>query len=124
MNKAKLQSMAAISTILNPRMKLQKLREYGWTAEELSRDRQAFFKAFDAYIARFGSTQVNIETEEEDSDDELALHGVIQTVPHLLIKSSGTEAERYLNEPLLKKGDKRTYAEFWKGASTFYPILS
>jgi hypothetical protein len=66
----------------------------------------------------------NTETEEEDSDDELALHGVIQTIPHSLIKSSGTEAERYLNEPLLKKGDKRIYAEFWKDASTFYPILS
>jgi hypothetical protein len=62
MNKAKLQSTAAISTILNPRMKLQKLREYRWTAEELSRDRQAFFKAFDTYIARFGSTHCNAET--------------------------------------------------------------
>jgi hypothetical protein len=105
-------------------MKLQKLREYRWTAEELSRDRQAFFKAFDIYIARFGSTQGNTETEEEDSDDELALHGVIQTIPHSQIKSSGTEAERYLNEPLLKKGDKRTYTEFWKGVSMFYLILS
>jgi hypothetical protein len=112
MNKAKLQSTAAISTILNPQMKLQKLCEYGWIAKELSRDQQAFFKAFDAYIARFSSTRVNIETEEEDLDDELALHGVIQTVPHSPIKSSGTEAERYLNQPLLKKGDKRTYAEF------------
>jgi hypothetical protein len=37
-------------------MKLQKLWEYGWTAKEISQDRQAFFNAFDAYVAQFGST--------------------------------------------------------------------
>jgi len=121
LDKAQLQSTAAIAMILNPRMKLQKLWEYGWTAEELLRDQQAFFDTFDAYVTRFGSTQDNIETEDEDSDDELALYGVIQTVPHSL---SGTEAQRYLNEPLLKKGDKMTYIQYWKGASTFYPILA
>ena len=36
---------------------------------------------------------------------------------------SRTEVEQYLLEPLLKKSDKKTYAEFWQGASTFYPIL-
>jgi hypothetical protein len=25
---------------------------------------------------------------------------------------------------LLKKADKKTYAKYWKGASTFYPILA
>ena len=108
--KAKLQSTAAIATILNPRMKLHKLREYGWTAEELSRDQQAFFDAFDAYITRFGNMEENLETADKDSDDKLALHGVIQTVPHSPIKSPGTEAQRYLNEPVLKKGDKMTYS--------------
>jgi hypothetical protein len=36
---------------------------------------------------------------------------------------SRTEVEQYLAEPLLKKSDKKTYTEFWQGASTFYPIL-
>jgi hypothetical protein len=123
-DKAKLQSTAAVAMILNPRMKLQKLREYRWTSEELQRDQKAFFDTFDAYITRFGSTDDNIETENDDSDDELALHGVIQTVPHLPIKSSGTEAQWFLNEPLLKKGDKMTYTQYWKGALTFYPVLA
>jgi hypothetical protein len=104
-------------------MKLQKLREYGWTTQELSRDRQAFFDAFDAYVTRFGTTK-DKETNDEDSDDELALHGVIQSIPYSPVKSSGSEAERYLTEPLLKKGDKKTYTEYWKGALTFYPILA
>lgn len=104
-------------------MKLQKLREYSWTAEELSRDRQAFFEAFDAYVVQFSTPQA-IETDNEDSDDELALHGVIQIVPYSPIKASSTEVERYLNEPLLKRGNKKTYSEYQKGASTFYPILT
>ena len=56
-------------------------------------------------------------------NDELALHGIINPVALSPIKSSGTEVERYLSEPLLKKSDKKTYTEFWQGASTFYPIL-
>jgi hypothetical protein len=39
------------------------------------------------------------------------------------MKPSGSEVERYLSEPLLKESDKKSYAEFWQGASTFYPIL-
>jgi hypothetical protein len=57
-------------------MKLQKLREYSWTAEEFSRDRLAFFDAFDVYVVRFGSPQA-VSSDNEDSDDELALYGVI-----------------------------------------------
>jgi hAT family C-terminal dimerisation region len=57
-------------------------------------------------------------------DNELALYRVIQIVPYSLIKASGTEVEQYLNEPFLKRGDKKTYSEYWKGASTFYLILT
>ena len=92
-------------------MKLQKLREYRWTAEEISQDQQAFFNAFDAYTVQFGTTK-DKETDDEDSDNELALHKVIQTVPHSPIKLTRTEAEQYLTEPLLKKADKKTYAKY------------
>jgi hypothetical protein len=51
------------------------------------------------------AAHIAMRRQEEDSDDELTLRGVIQTVPHSPIKSSGMEAEQYLNEPLLKKGD-------------------
>jgi hypothetical protein len=72
----------------------------------------SFDDAFDAYTVSFSSIYENIEALDEDSDDELALYGVIQTIPHQLIKSSGIEAEHYLNKPLLKKEDKNTYAKF------------
>jgi hypothetical protein len=36
LNKAKLQSVAAIATILNLQMKLQKLHKLGWSKEELA----------------------------------------------------------------------------------------
>ena len=61
--------------------------------------------------------------DKEDSDNKLALHGIIQLLASL-VKSFGTEAERYLNEPVLKKSDKKTYTQFWKGAASFYPILA
>ena len=115
--------MAAITTILNPRMKLHKLRELEWTSAELSRDRQAFTDVFDAYLTRFGQAEDEDYAEDDDLDDELALYGIINPVALSPIKSSGTEVERYLSESLLKKSDKKTYAEFWQGASTFYPIL-
>jgi hypothetical protein len=104
--------VAAITTILNPRMKLHKLRELGWTSAELSRDQQAFIDVFDAYLTRFGQAEDEDYAEDDDSDDELALHGIINPVALSPIKSSGTEVERYLSESLLKKSDKKTYAEF------------
>jgi hypothetical protein len=56
-------------------MKLQKLREYGSTAEEILQDWQAFSEAFDIYVVQFSSMQA-IETDE-DSDDKLALYSII-----------------------------------------------
>jgi hypothetical protein len=92
-------------------MKLYKLRELGWILVELLRDRQAFTDAFDAYLTRF-SQEDEINIEDDDLDDELALHGIINPVALSPIKSSRTKVERYLSEPLLKKSDKKTYAEF------------
>jgi Domain of unknown function (DUF4413) len=112
LDKAKLQSIAAIATILNPRMKLHKLRELGWTSVELSRDRQAVIDTFDAYLTRFSQAEDEVDAEDDDLDDELALYGIINPVALSPIKSFGTEVERYLLEPLLKKSDKKTYAEF------------
>jgi len=97
-------------------MKLSKLRELGWTTEELKRDRQAFLNVFDAYVARYSSTDSNIKTEdkgEEESDNELALD--IDIVAKSLLKtplSLGSEAERYLAEPPSKKSNKQTYSEY------------
>jgi hypothetical protein len=53
LSKAKLQSVAAIATILNLQMKLHKLCKLGWTSAELSQDRQAFVDTFNAYLTRF-----------------------------------------------------------------------
>jgi hypothetical protein len=103
-------------------MKLHKLRELGWSSTELSRDRQAFTNAFDVYLTRFSQIDEG-GASDSDSDDELALYEIINPVALSPIKSSSTEVEHYLSEPLLKKSDKKTYAEFWQGASTFYPIL-
>ena len=124
LDKAKLQSVAAIATILNSRIKLNKLHELGWSSAELAQDRQTFLNAFDAYVIGFGSTEENTDIQDEDSDDELAIHGIINPIALSPIKASGTEAERYLNEPILRKSDKKTYTEFWHSASTFYPILA
>jgi hypothetical protein len=109
-------------------MKLSKLRELGWTTEELKRDRQAFLDVFDAYVARYSSKDSNIETEdegEEESNDELALDiDIVAESPLKTPLSLGSEAERYLAEPPLKKSNKQTYSESWKGATSFYPILA
>jgi hAT family C-terminal dimerisation region len=78
---------------------------------------------FIRYLTRFGHADDEANAEDEDSDDELALHGIINPVALSPVKSSGSEVEQYQSEPLLKKSDKKTYAEFWQGASTFYPIL-
>lgn len=67
LSKAKLQSVAAIATILNPRIKLHKLRELGWSSAELSRDRQAFMGAFDAYLTRFSQA-------EDEVDEKMMTH--------------------------------------------------
>ena len=48
-------------------MKLQKLRKLGWTSSELSRDRQAFTDAFDAYLTRFSQTDDGVDAEHDDS---------------------------------------------------------
>jgi len=53
--------------------------------------------------------QNNIKTKVNNSNNELALYKVIQTVPYSLIKSTSTKAQRFLNKPLLKKADKMTY---------------
>ena len=112
LNKAKLQLVAAIATILNPQIKLYKLCKLGWTLAELLQDRQAFTNAFDAYLTRFSHTDNEVEVEDNDSDNELALYRIINPVALSPIKSSGTEIERYLLEPLLKKSDKKTYSKF------------
>jgi hypothetical protein len=83
---------------------------------------------FSAYVARYGSKDSNIETKDkgkEELDNELALD--IDIVAESLLKtllSLGFEAERYLAEPPLKKSNKQTYSEYWKGATSFYPILA
>jgi hypothetical protein len=105
-------------------MKFQKLREYGWTSRELKQDQQAFFNVFNVYIIQFSIIEDALKLGNDDFNNKLALYRVIQTVPHSLIKSTSTEAQWYLNEPLLKKADKMTYSQYWKGASTFYPILA
>jgi hypothetical protein len=92
------------------------------TLLELSRDWQAFTNVFDTYFTRFGNTNYG-DAKDDDLDDELALYKIINPVALLLLKSCRSEVERYLSEPLLKKSDKKSYAEFWQGASTFYPIL-
>jgi hypothetical protein len=112
LNKAKLQSVAAIATILNLQMKLQKLHKLGWSKEELAWDRRAFVDAFDAYSVRFGQTDEDIGTQDEDLDDELAFKGITNPVAFLLIKSAGNEVERYLSKPLIKKSNKQTYTKY------------
>ena len=96
---------------MNPRIKLQKLWEYSWIAKELSRNQQAFFEAFDVYVIQFSTLQA-IKIDNKDLDNKLALYRVIQIVPYLLIKASGTKVKQYLNKPFLKRGDKKTYSEY------------
>jgi hypothetical protein len=93
-------------------MKLHKLRELGWIATELSRDRQAFTDAFNAYLTRFGNTNSRDNSEEDESDNKLALHGIINYVLLSPVKSSGSEIKRYLSEPMLKKSDKKSYTNY------------
>jgi hypothetical protein len=59
---------------------------------ELQQDQQAFFKAFDVYITKFGSVLKNVDLEDDNFNNKLVLYTVIQTVPHSLIKSFSTEA--------------------------------
>jgi hypothetical protein len=92
-------------------MKLHKLRELGWTLAELSRDQQAFIDAFNTYLTRFSEAEDEVDAED-DLDNKLALHRIINPVALSPIKSPGTEVEQYLLEPLLKKGDKKTYTKF------------
>jgi hypothetical protein len=66
----------------------------------------------------------NVDLEDDDFNNKLALYKVIQTVPYSLIKSFSIKAQQFLNKPLLKKGDKMTYSQYWKGAMIFYPVLA
>jgi hypothetical protein len=97
-------------------MKLSKLRELGWTTEELKWDQQAFLNIFDAYVARYGSKDSNIETKdegEEESNNELALDiNIVAKLPLKTLLSLGSKAECYLAEPPLKKSNKQTYSEY------------
>lgn len=97
-------------------MKLSKLWELGWTTEELKWDQQAFLDVFGAYVARYGSKDSNIETEDEgkeELDDELALDiNIVAELPLKTPLSLGSKVERYLAEPPLKKSNKQTYSEY------------
>jgi hypothetical protein len=77
---------------------------------------------FDTYLTQFSYIN-KVKVDNNNSDNKLVLYKIINPVTLLLIKLSGTKVERYLSKPLLKKSDKKTYAKFWQGASTFYPIL-
>jgi len=90
---------------------------------ELSRDQQAFADAFNAYLTKFSYANDKANAEDEDLNNELALHRIINLVALSPVKSFRSEVEQYLSKPLLKKSNKKTYAKFWQGASTFYPIL-
>jgi hypothetical protein len=72
--------------------------------------RGAFTCAYNVYLMR-SQAEDEINGEDDDSDDELALLG-INPVALSPIKASGTKVERNLSEPLLKKSDKKTCAEF------------
>jgi hypothetical protein len=61
---------------------------------------------------RFGQTDEDIGTQDEDLDDELAFKGITNPVAFLLIKSAGNEVERYLSKPLIKKSNKQTYTKY------------
>jgi hypothetical protein len=98
--------------ILNPYIKLQKLCKLGWTLAELFQDQQAFTDVFDVYLTRFGGIDNRDNVEDNDSDNELALYRIINPVALSLVKSSSSKVERYLSKPLLKKNNKKTYAEF------------
>jgi hypothetical protein len=78
----------------------------------LLRDRQAFTDAFNAYQTRFGDTNDRDDAEDDDLDNELALYGIINPIVLSLIKSSRSKVECYLSKPLLKKSNKKMYAEF------------
>ena len=82
----------------------------------MKRDQQAFLDVFDACVARYGSTDSNIETKdegEEELDDELALDiNIVAKSPLKTPLSLGSKAERYLVEPPLKKSNKQTYSEY------------
>jgi hypothetical protein len=123
LDKSKLQTSAAIATILNPRMKLEKLRDIRWTSAEQDRDRRAFIKVFNDYTTRFGiNVADNKQADDDDSsDDELALD---ELSPLKRLTALSTEAERYLADPLLRKSDPKIYTDYWQGACSFYPILA
>jgi hypothetical protein len=82
----------------------------------LKQDQQAFLNVLDTYVARYGSTNSNIKTKDKDKeelDNKLVLD--IDIVAESLLKtllSLGSEAERYLAEPPLKKSNKQTYSEY------------
>jgi hypothetical protein len=59
----------------------------------------------------FGSIEDDIKAQS-DSNDKLALHSITNYILESLVNTFGTKAKRYLNEPLLKKSDKKTYTEF------------
>jgi hypothetical protein len=93
-------------------MKLHKLRELGWTAAELSWDRQAFIDVFDTYLTRFGNTNSGDDFKDNELDNELALYGIINHILLSLVKLFGSEVECYLSKPILKKSDKKSYTDY------------
>jgi len=93
-------------------MKLHKLRELGWTAAKLSWDRQAFTDVFDAYLTRFGDTKGSDDSKDNELDNELALHRIINHIPLSPVKLFESKVERYLLKPILKKSDKKSYADY------------
>jgi hypothetical protein len=104
-------------------MKLGKLRDIGWTSAERDRDQKAFIEVFNDYATRFGVNAADDKQADDNdsSDDGLALD---ELSPLKRLTTLSTEAERYLADPLLRKSDPKTYADYWQGACSFYPILA
>jgi hypothetical protein len=130
LDRSKLTSTSVICVLLNPKMKMKKLEEIGWTREERKHDRSLFVNVYEEYCTRFNPPETSTLPEEYDDDiseDELAWDTEIHKDPSPEPKapvSFGTEVDRWLAAPLQPKSDKTSYCDYWKGMSTVYPILS
>lgn len=127
LNRSELSETNAICVILNPRMKLKKLVELGWSSEQRARDRDAFFAVYETYVDRYAvSVDEGRQVEDDYSEDELAyeIQRVVESPVPEDVYQQGSEAERWLGTPCQPKSDKSTYSEYWKGMVTVYPILS
>jgi hypothetical protein len=126
---AKEQTSAVICVLLNPKMKMKKLIEIGWTKAERARDRKAFVEVFEEYVDRFGRPETVAISEDingEDSEDELAWDCEVDldVSPEPEPSNFSTEVERWFAVPCQQKNDPLTYLQYWKGMATTFPILS